>query len=299
MSGPQLAVGKVQIRCLADATVDYPWPLAELFPGVPDGAWEPFRARYPSAFGGPTVWRSCYRCFLLRTEQETLLFDTGMGPAGSPLAKVFGMAGRLHEELRDAGATPEDIDIVILSHLHPDHVGGNLRRDGAHLQLAFPNARYLVNEADWNAFHQPEVQRHFPFAFVESTITPLETLGALELITGEHAVTDEVTLVAAPGHTPGHMTARIESERERALLVGDALLHPAQVTEPEWSSMFDMDPDQDRQTRRQLLDELESQDLLFAASHFPYPGFGRIVSHAGRRYWQPRSADGEPPMVAG
>ena len=203
-----MTVGTVEAVCLTDATVDYPWLLPELFPGVPDEAWEPFRSRYPAAFGGRQVWRSAYRCFLLRTPAATLLLDTGMGPAGSPLAAVFGMGGRLQDELAAEGVAPEDVDVVVLSHLHPDHVGGSLR-DGA--RLAFPNARYLVNETDWRAFHDPEVQRHFPFSFVAENITPLETLGALELVGGDHAVTDEVTLAPAPGHTPGHMTVWIES----------------------------------------------------------------------------------------
>ena len=76
------------------------------------------------------------------------------------------------------------------------------------------------------------------------------------------------------------------------MLVVDALLHPAQITEPDWNSMFDMDPEQDRVTRRALLDVLESDDMLFAASHFPPPSFGRIRRHHGRRYWQPLTAAG-------
>jgi glyoxylase-like metal-dependent hydrolase (beta-lactamase superfamily II) len=207
------------------------------------------------------------------------------------MAGVFGMAGRLQDELRAAGIGPDDVDVVVLSHLHPDHVGGNVRRDGEDVQLAFARARYLVNEVDWAAFHDVEVQRHFPFAFVDQTITPLEALGALELFAGDHRATEEVTLLSAPGHTPGHMIARIQSRGEHAVLVADALLHPAQVTEPDWSSMFDMDVDNDRRTRHELLDELESQNLLFAASHFPEPSFGRIVRDDGRRYWQPLEAD--------
>ena len=135
---------------------------------------------------------------------------------------------------------------MLLTHLHPDHVGGNLRDGG----LAFPRARYLVPEVDWHAFHSPEVQAHLPLSYVEETITPLERLGALELIAGEHAVTGEVSVVPAPGHTPGHAGVRIESAGERALLVADAFLHPAQVTEPDWGSRFDADLEGQRDTRR-------------------------------------------------
>jgi glyoxylase-like metal-dependent hydrolase (beta-lactamase superfamily II) len=277
-------VGNVRLLPVLDATVDYPWPLAELFPGVPDDAWEPFRARYPDTFGGPTVWRSSYRCFLLRSQGHTILLDTGMGPAGSPLAGVFGTSGQLIAGLEAAGIAREEVDFVVLSHLHPDHVGGNFRAGG---ELTFPNARHLVPAADWDAFHRPEVQEHFPFPYVEQALSPLESLGVLELITGEHDVTGELRLLPAPGHTPGHTNLLVASEGDEALLVVDALLHPAQVTEPDWSSMFDMDPEQDRMTRHRLLDRLEAQELLFAASHFPEPAFGRITRVDGRRYWEP------------
>jgi glyoxylase-like metal-dependent hydrolase (beta-lactamase superfamily II) len=162
------------------------------------------------------------------------------------------------------------------------------------MRLAFPRARYLVGTADWEAFHRPDVQARFPFSFVETSITPLERFGALELVAGDHTLTGELAPRAAPGHTPGHMMLQIDSEEDRALLVADALLHPAQVTGPGRSSMFDMDPERDRQTRRALLDRLESDALLFAASHFPEPAFGRVVREGGRQYWQPAETVARP-----
>src|SRR3954466_156871 len=174
-SGDWKTFGAVRVLALRDAVVDYPWPLAELFPGVPDEAWTPFRERFPAAFGGAQVWRSSYRCYLMRSEGRTVLVDTGMGAAGSPLSATLGLAGELMEALEAAGTRPDDIDVVVLTHLHPDHVGGNLSGD----PLAFPRARYVVPRADWQHFHLPEVQAHFPFAFVEQTITPLERLRAL------------------------------------------------------------------------------------------------------------------------
>ena len=200
MTDPRwVAVGRARILPVLDARVDYPWPLAELFPGVPDDAWDPFRERYPDAFGAPTVWRSSYRCFLIRSQDRTILLDSGMGTAGSPLAGVFATEGQLLPRLQRAGVDPGDVEVVILSHLHPDHVGGNFDSSG---QLTFPNARHLVPAADWEAFHTPEVQAHFPFPYVEHAITPLESLGVLELVTGEHAVTDEVRCCPRPGTRP-------------------------------------------------------------------------------------------------
>jgi glyoxylase-like metal-dependent hydrolase (beta-lactamase superfamily II) len=282
-----MRIGDVTIQPLLDATLDYPWPLDELFPNVPDDAWAPFRERFPETFGPGNAWRSCYHCYLLRSRGGTILVDTGMGPADTPLSQAFRSAGALPDRLQEAGVAPDDVELVVLTHLHPDHVGGALSRDGGETRLAFPRARYVVPETDWSTFHRPEVQEHFPFPFVEQTITPIETLGALELVAGPRELTEEITLVPAPGHTPGHHSVEIRSGGEHAVLLADTLLHPAQVTEPEWVAMFDMDPDQDRATRRALLDRLEADATLCAASHFPHPSFGRIRREGARRYWEP------------
>jgi glyoxylase-like metal-dependent hydrolase (beta-lactamase superfamily II) len=209
------------------------------------------------------------------------------GPATTALSRVFDSSGRLPAELRAVGVEPEWVDTVLLTHLHPDHVGWNLRTDNGAPRLTFPNARYLVSRADWDAFHRPEVQAHMPFPYVAETITPLEALGALELVDGECHVSDEVTAIPTPGHTPGHMSVVIESEGERAILLVDVVLHPAQVAEPEWNAMFDMDGETARTTRHALLDQVEAAGTIVAASHFPAPGFGRVTRVDGRRSWQP------------
>src|SRR3954453_16429268 len=109
-SGDWKAFGAVEVLALRDAVVDYPWPLAQLFPGVPDEAWEPFRERFPAAFAAPDVFRSSYRCYRLGSQERTIPVDTGMGPDDSPLAALFGHRGQLMEALAEAGVSAEDID---------------------------------------------------------------------------------------------------------------------------------------------------------------------------------------------
>lgn len=281
MAEPALTVGSVTITALTDGGGDFPFPLPQLFPGVPGDAWEPYRQRYPEVFAGPETWRNHYGCYLLRSGGRTILVDTGIGPG--PVQILGGVQGRLLDELRAKGVSPEEIDTVFFTHLHLDHVGWNLT---AEARPTFPRARYLIHRADWEAFHRPEAEANLPEPYVAKTLTPLQSLGVLELLEGEKALTPEVTALYTPGHTPGHMSLLVSSGGEKALITGDVLLHPAQVTEPEWCIAFDMDTEAAVPTRKQLLDRLEGEGMTVVACHFPEPGYGRIVRLEGRRYWQ-------------
>jgi glyoxylase-like metal-dependent hydrolase (beta-lactamase superfamily II) len=284
--GMSISVGDVEVTGLSDATVEYPWPLTELFPGVSEETWEANRKLYPEVFAGPASWRSDYTSYLLRTGGHVMLVEAGMGPAEAPLASVFGRSGLLLERMKNEGVHPEDISIVVLSHLHPDHVGWNLLPEGDGYRLTFPNARYVVHRADWEAFHRPEVQAHFPFPFVAQTISPLRDLGALDLVSDDRWLTDEVQVIHTPGHTPGHISVLITSHQEQAILLGDVILHPLQVAEPSWNAMFDMDPQAAIRTRELILDRIETEAIVAGARHLPEPGFGRCERVGHRRLWR-------------
>ncbi len=292
MPESKLSVGNVEILALTDQrVVDYPLPLSELFPDVPAEAWAPFRQHYPEVFSGPDTWRSHYGCYLLRSQGRTILVDTGAGstatnPGMVTSAFLGGTEGRLMDELQAAGVRPEDVDIVFFTHLHPDHVGWNLSQSGANPKAMFPRARYVIHQADWDAFGKPEVQEQFPFRYWEETLGPLETLGVLDLLSGEQALTSEITAIPTPGHTPGHTSLVIASTSQHALIMGDVACHPGQITEVDWGFLFEMDQALAAQVRRRLLDRVEAENAVVAACHFPAPGFGRLVRIEGRRYWQ-------------
>lgn len=291
MPESRFSVGNVEIVGLTDIEVDFPMPLTDLFPDVPLTAWAPHQQRYPEAFPRPDTWHPHFGGFLIRSQGRTILVDTGMGSMGTNPGAVemftAGMDGHLIEELQALEVPPENIDTVFFTHLHPDHVGWNLtRREDGNAQATFPNARYVTHEADWHAFKKPEVQEHFPFPFWDETLGPLENLGILDLLSGEHALTGEITAIPTPGHTPGSMSLSIASGGERALIIGDVVTNPAQVTETEWVFAFDMEPDQAIQTRKQMIDRAEADDALLVACHFPHPGHGRLIRLEGRRYWQ-------------
>ncbi|MFQ6026450.1 MAG: MBL fold metallo-hydrolase [Dehalococcoidia bacterium] len=286
MPQEKLSIGNVEIVALHDH--EAAMPLEMLFPAVPTADWAPYRQRYPETFQGTDNLRLHFECYLLRSGGRTILVDTGIGGnasnPGTVGAFVNGVDGKLLTELRQAGVGPEDVDTVFHTHLHPDHVGWNLTYSGGAATPTFPRARYLAHQADWDAFRNPEVQQAFPFSFWEETLGPLESLGLTEAINDGHTLTDEITALSTPGHTPGSMSLAIVSGGQRAFILGDLIHGPAQVTETEWALSFDMDPDTAVQSRRSILERVEAENAIIGICH--QTGFGRVVLAEGRRYWQ-------------
>jgi glyoxylase-like metal-dependent hydrolase (beta-lactamase superfamily II) len=276
------------VTAVTDAEGPFPMALSVVFPSVSEDQWRLYRRDFPECFIDLNTWHVHIGSFVLRTLDDTVLVDTGVGPTPPPL---FGeMRGDLIHNLSLADVKPEDVNTVFITHLHPDHVGWNL--DGE-ARPVFPNARYVMSRIDWEAFQRPEVQQNFPFPYVEQALSPLEKLGILDLIDGETAITDEITAIPAPGHTPGHMVLSVSSRGQRAMILGDVLGHPAQVSEPELVFAFDMDPEQAVATRKKLLGRLEMEAMTAAQCHLPPPGFGLIVRTEGRRHWQPLERPGD------
>ena len=203
MPEARLTVGNVEILSLNDNEAAL--PLSDVFPSVPPGAWAPYQERYPSGFSGDNMLAH-FECYLIRSEGQTILMDTGLGGAVSNPDSVEAMAGgidgRLLQELEAAGISPGDINTVFLSHLHFDHVGWNVTHEpGSDPRATFPNARYVAHRADWEVFQRPEVQELFPPNW-DLTLGPLQDLGVLDLLDGERALTGEITAIPTPGHIP-------------------------------------------------------------------------------------------------
>ena len=283
MAANRLTVGNVEILPLSDGEADY-HPLKVVFPDVRPEQWAPYRERYPAVFSSDDRWHIDVGCYLIRSHGRTLLVDTGSGPLPRPMLHF---RGKLLDELRQCSLSPEDVDTVFLTHAHYDHVGWNLT---AERTPVFANARYLLHHADWQTFQDPEikaqVEARLQFEYIDDTLTPLRTLGILDLLDGERALTPEVTAIPTPGHTPGHMSLLISSAGEKALITGDAFVHPVSITEPDWQFAFDREKERAVATRKRLLDRIESEGMTVLACHFPEPGYGHIVRLQGRRYWQ-------------
>ena len=189
------------------------------------------------------------------------------------------------EQLASHGLGPDDVDVVALTHLHQDHVGWNLTGQGDAVRPTFPRARYLVPRGDWDYFTEPEAMNDAPY--MAESVMPLEGLGIMELIEGEHQITPEITTLPTPGHTPGHVCIMITSEGQKGLVTGDVLTTPVQVIETGWGGWVDIDKAQSARTREALVERLEREEFIVAAGHFrPKQHFGRIVRLQDRRYWQ-------------
>ena len=235
-----------------------------------------------------------YGCWVVRSQGITILVDTGMGPG--PHADRGNVEGELFERLRDVlipadrrnntNVGPSDeVNIVVHTHLHGDHVGWNLRYSGGMPAPYFRRARYLVPKADWDHFTQPDVLPTAPH--VERQVVPLRRLRKMDLVEGEYNITDEVSTLPTPGHTPGHQAILVSSQGEKAMIVGDVLHNKAQVSQADWCAGVDIDKDASRQSRNNLLDLAEKESYVIAAGHFtPGDHLGKVVRLEGRRYWQ-------------
>ena len=265
MAQYRVTVGNVEMVSLTDAHGER--SPVEVFP---DSTMEIWRREFPDLLDANGNIRPRFGPVAVRSGGRLIVVDTGIGAPD----------GRFLEDLREKGVDRDAVDLVVTTHLHPDHVGWNLT-DG---RPTFPNARYLVPRADWEYWTQPSVLEGAPH--VRQQVMPLEDLKVLDLIEGEYRITDELTTIPTPGHTPGHISILISSGGQRGIILGDVAHSPAQAHYTDWSPSFDVDPDLARQTRHRVLDQAEQEGALVHAGHFPEPGFGRFVRREGRRYWQ-------------
>ena len=214
----------------------------------------------------------------------TVLIDTCVGNDKDrmPAENWTNNQGPYLQRLAEAGFQPEDIDMVMCTHLHVDHVGWNTKLLDGRWVPTFPNAKYLFSRADFEHYQDHAVEDMDRLSFVDSVL-PIVEHGLAEMTEGDHLLAEGLLLEPAPGHTPGHITLKLESEAEAAIFTGDILHHPLQVYHPEWNSRFCLLPDEARTSRRRVLDYCADRGALLMPAHFGAPHCCHIA-RAGEAY---------------
>ncbi len=277
-------IGEFLCMIVNDGTVVYPNPMENLFANVsPDALAPAFRAHNLD----PATWTghvSPYPSLFIDTGEHRVLVDMGAG-------KMAPTTGNLLANLREADVDPETIDIVFLTHAHPDHIGGALDELG---RPALPKARYVMGQAEWDFWAAdpdlknmqiPDPVRASIRACARETLPRLQE--HLELIESGAEILPGLEAFAAPGHTPGQLGLAVSSAGECLLALTDVFLHPIHIDHPQWVALFDYDPVATVATRRLLYERASSEGALVTAGHLPWPCLGYIDKQDDGWRWKP------------
>jgi glyoxylase-like metal-dependent hydrolase (beta-lactamase superfamily II) len=225
---------------------------------------------------------------LVESEGRRILVDTCVGnDKPRPNFKDFNM---LHTpflaDLEKAGVPRDSIDTVLCTHLHLDHVGWNTMLVNGHWQVTFPKAKYMMCQREWEHWSKFDGAIDFKLP-IEDSVRPVIDAGLAELVEPNRRLTGEVYLEPTPGHTPGHVSVRISSRGENAVITGDLMHHPIQVAHPDWVCDFDTDPAMASDTRKKFVERFCDQPVQVLGTHFAGPSSGHIVRSGGKFLFAP------------
>lgn len=284
----QFWVGELRCVAVSDGTLTYappafPPPPVLLFASAPGEELRRVLVARGLELEQWVEWTSGYTCLLVDTGEHRVLVDTGAG-------SLAPSTGRLLRNLSERGVAPEDIDTVMLTHGHPDHIGGNTDGEG---NLAFPKARFVMWKDEWDFWNsgraEQELDEHVKPVLLEWARKKLPPIRArLDLVDREEELLPGIRALAAPGHTLGHMALAISSRDDQLLCMSDAVLHPIHVEHPEWCAAVDFDREAVVATRRRLLDKAAAEGALVLGFHFPFPGLGHVVRKGDAWEWRGR-----------
>ncbi len=271
-------LGNYEITVLGDGYLDLPHQIwAGLDPKDIDGYLN-------DAFVPTGSIRNGVNAYLINTGEKLVLVDSGARDLFGPNAGLF------ESNLAAVGVKPEDIDQVLITHVHPDHVAGLYTADG---EVVVPNADVLVDEADLNFWISESGQAQAIdiakpwFDIARQWKTAYD--GRITTFKGETDFGDGISSFPLPGHTPGHTGLRIESEGETLLILGDAVISAAvQFANPDASAIWDTNAEDGKKSRRTIFDVAAKDRTLVTATHLPFPSFGYVDRRANGSYqWVP------------
>jgi glyoxylase-like metal-dependent hydrolase (beta-lactamase superfamily II) len=267
-------LGDYECVCLYDGIYNY--PLKDKFAGVPR---EEVQAALRQHNLPTESARSPYTFLYVNTGEHQVLVDMGAG-------EWVPNAGKLDQSLKAAGIEPEEIDTVVITHAHPDHIGGTLDAED---NLVFARASYYISKEEWDFWFSEGTVDLVPKWFVRLARESLEALrGRMTLLEGESEIVPGIRAVPAPGHTPGHMVVSVSSGDEQLLYIGDTATHVLHLEHPDWRPSYDILTEEAIASQRQILDLAAAEGALVVGTHFfPFPSLGTVVKKGEGWQWQP------------
>jgi glyoxylase-like metal-dependent hydrolase (beta-lactamase superfamily II) len=222
--------------------------------------------------------RMSIHSFVVQTPARRILVDTCLGndKQNRRIPTWNDRHGPFLADLAAAGFPHESIDTVLCTHLHVDHVGWNTMLVDGRWMPTFPQARYLMGRTEYEHWSKPREREDMVAVFADS-VQPVFDAGLVDLVETDALVCEEIDLVPTIGHTPGHVSVRIRSRGEEALITGDFMHHPCQIARPEWASTADSDPAMGVRTRERMFEQLAGTPVLVIGTHFAGATAGRIV----------------------
>ena len=219
-----------------------------------------------------------FQGFLVKAGGKNIIVDTCIGGDRQREYDVFcNLKSEYLNDLASIGVTPDNVDVVLCTHLHFDHVGWNAHVKDGRWVPTFPNARYLFGRHEyehWMTLYR--TKGYHDLRHLDECIMPITEAGLADFVDVNHRVSDEITLEPTPGHTPGHVSVRISSRGETALITGDLMHHPIQIAMPTHPGRFDMDQKVGAAQRLQFVKNASDQPVLVIGTHFCEPIAGRI-----------------------
>ncbi len=265
-------IGK--FKCVSINDGDHYYPLDKFFANVPLTQIEDTLRKYNLPIES---MYSPYTHLIVNTGRHLILMDMGMG-------------GNLARNMKTAGINPSEIDIVIITHAHPDHIGGTLDKDG---NPVYPNAQYYIQKSEWDFWFSDQAFEMTNEWFINKA---REQLGPVQermnFIVKDTVIQPGVKLISAPGHTPGHMIASFSSDGDRLYYAGDVVLNPLHLVYPDWLPVYDIEPAKAATSKKKIFDLFADEKAWVIAQHFPpFPSLGLIEQKENKWIWQPVIVD--------
>lgn len=275
-------IGEIEVWRILELNGPYLTP-EELFPFDASEAREAINAHAPSQLCPSTGGLILpIQGFLLKTSAHVILVDSCVGNDKDNAHQDWNQRSgkRFMASMTAAGISPRNVDYVLCTHLHTDHVGWNTKLEDGRWVPTFPNARYLVPAADEQHFRDGAGSSY------AQSVLPVIEAGQAEMVTPGHMLGDNVTLISTPGHTPGHVSVLLRSGSSEAVITGDALHTTAQCWHPDWHFKYDIDGPMAVASRRRLLEESSEADRKVLGSHFALPSIGRVFAKGDSFRWE-------------